>query len=104
MKEYEVTATKDKKTNALNLTMQGKLNISNMKGIEEEFKSTVKNCKKCSITLSNIDDADLSIVQLLKAFELNCLKNKIEVTISMNLNEDNANLFAKSGLNNIFNK
>jgi len=104
MKEFQVTATNDKKTNALNLTMQGKLNVSNMKQIEQEFKKAIKGYKKCSIVLSNVEEADLSIIQLLKAYEITCQKNKIEVTISLNLNEDITNLFAKSGLYNIFNK
>ena len=90
MKEFQVSSTKDKKNNSVNLTMKGKLTISNMAQIEQEFKKAVK-------------EADLSILQLLKAFELTCKKKKIDVTINMNLNEDHASLFAKSGLNSIFN-
>jgi ABC-type transporter Mla MlaB component len=103
MKDFQVTATHDKKNNALNLTLQGKLNISNIKLIEQEFTKAVKGAKKCSIVLSNIEEADLSIIQLLKAYELTCKKNNIDLKITTDLNEDIATLFAKSGLNNLFN-
>ncbi|HAM98143.1 MAG TPA: hypothetical protein DCQ26_05995 [Marinilabiliales bacterium] len=103
MKEFQVSSTKDKKNNSVNLTMKGKLTISNMAQIEQEFKKAVKDCNKCVIVLSEVEEADLSILQLLKAFELTCKKKKIDVTINMNLNEDHASLFAKSGLNSIFN-
>ena len=104
MKEYQITTEKDKKNNTLHLTLQGKLNISQIKAIEEDFKKATKDCKKCNIELSNIDDADLSIIQLLKAFEISCKKNKVEVAFSINLNENSTQLLTKSGLNNIFNK
>lgn len=103
MKDFQVTATNDKKNNALSLTIQGKLTISNIKQIEKEFSKSVKGAKKCSIVLSNVEEADLSIIQLLKAYELTCKKNAIDLKIILDFNEDSANLFAKSGLNNLFN-
>ncbi len=103
MKEYQVSSTKDKKNNSVNLTMKGKLTISNMAQIEQEFKKAVKDCSKCVIELSEVEEADLSIIQLLKAFELSCKKNNTEISIKVTLTDDLTSLFHKSGLQSIFN-
>lgn len=103
MKDFQISSTRDKKNNSVNLTLKGKLIVSNMAQIEPEFKKAVKDCSKCVLVLTEVEDADLSVLQLLKSFELTCKKNKVEVTINVNLNEDQKNLFAKAGLINIFN-
>ncbi|PKP10388.1 MAG: hypothetical protein CVU09_06985 [Bacteroidetes bacterium HGW-Bacteroidetes-4] len=101
MKEFTLTATKDKSAGTTNLTLQGKLNVSHMTELHKELQKATKGSKKIKITLSKVEDADVSTIQLLKAFENTCIANKIETEFQLNLPEDIENLFTKAGLSNL---
>lgn len=101
MKEFTLTAARDKSSGTTNLTLQGKLNVVHIIELQQELQKATKGSKKIKITLSKVEDADITAIQLLKAFENTCQANKIETTFQLNLPEDIETLFTKAGLSNL---
>jgi anti-anti-sigma regulatory factor len=102
MKEFQLTSSKDKSSGTTNVNLQGKLNVANISSIHSDLQKSIKGSKKIAVTLENVDDADVSTIQLLKAFQSTCTTNKVEVNFSLNLSEDIEVLFKKSGFLNLF--
>jgi len=103
MKDYQIKSLKNKETNALEVLMMGHLNVSNIAGIQREFNTAIKNSKKIELKILNVDDADLSIVQLIEVFKRKCKKSEIDLSINFNLNTDTSELFKRAGLTNLNN-
>ena len=104
MKSYKCTTKKDKKDNSVQLILEGLLNVSNVGKIQTEFDLAVKDQNKINILLTNVDDADVSIIQLLKSFQLHCKKNQIGCSVDLDLNNDLQKLFARADFMNLFEK
>lgn len=102
MKEFQLTSSKDKSSGTTNVSLQGKLNVANIASIHSELQKNTKGSKKIAITLENVEDADVSTIQLLMAFQNTCSINKVEVNFLLNLSEDIEVLFKKSGFSNVF--
>jgi MFS superfamily sulfate permease-like transporter len=100
--EYTVHVEENKKEKKVFITLKGNLNIANINGIHDEFRNAVKGKKKVNIHTTEVDDIDLTMIQYLKVFELSAEKEKVEVKIDFNLNDDNSTLLEKAGLLNLF--
>ena len=102
MKEFQLNTTTDKSSGTTNVSLQGKLDIANIADIHSELLKILKGSKKIVFELKNFEEADVSTVQLLKAFKNTCTANKVEVNFSIELSEDTESLFSKAGFSNIF--
>lgn len=102
MKEYKLSSSKDKSSGITNVSLEGNLNVAHVAAIHIDLQKALKGTKKIALTIENIEDADVSTIQLLKAFQNSCITNKVEVTYTFNLPEDIDTLLKKSGFSNIF--
>ncbi|MDA3892018.1 MAG: STAS domain-containing protein [Salinivirgaceae bacterium] len=100
MNEYKITSTKNKETKALEISLQGHLNISNITEIQKKLNSAIKKSKKIYIELTKVDDADISIIQLLAVLKNNCNESNIEIDINFDLNIEISELFSRAGFAN----
>lgn len=103
MKEYEISATKNKKTKALDISMEGHLNVSNISGIQKKLDKIVKKNNSILLDISNVEDADLTFIQLLVGFRQNCQSSNIELKINLDLSPESLELFRRAGFSNTFN-
>ncbi|MBI9065928.1 MAG: STAS domain-containing protein [Salinivirgaceae bacterium] len=100
MKDYSIDLNQNKKEKSSNVTIHGQLNITNISDIKKGLEKALKS-KKIDITLDNIDDMDVSFLQLIKAYKTKCKANNIELNISSTLNDDLNLLIIRAGLQNI---
>lgn len=103
MKDYIIKTSKNKESKALDIKIEGHLNVSNISEIQKEFNNTIKNSKKLSVEVSNVDDADITFVQMITAFKQKCKVLKIELDIDFKLNKDTIELFNRAGLTSTIN-
>ncbi len=103
MKEYRINSSKNKKTKALDIEVQGYLNVSNIMGIKKELSSAIKNSKKVNLKISEVDDADLSLVQYLVGLKQMCQESNIEIKIDLGINNETLELFKRAGFANTIN-
>ncbi len=103
MKDYQIKTSKNKETQALDIIMEGHLNVSNIYEIHKEFHKTVKNSKKINVEITNADDADITIIQLIEAFKQTCKIAEIEFNIKYTLSNETSELFDRAGLKNTIN-
>ncbi len=103
MKNYTSKVKRDKKKNSVNIELGGQLNVANIAEIQKDFLKAVKDVKVIKVTISKVEDADLTLIQFLKSFENSCLKNDIKLTLKLDLNEDIATLFKRAELISILN-
>ncbi len=103
MKEYKISSSKNKKTKALDIKMQGHLNVSNILGIQKELNSAIKKSKKVNLKISEVDDADLSLVQYLIGLRKKCHESNIEIKIDLAISNETLELFNRAGFANTIN-
>lgn len=103
MKEYNIESTKNKKTKALEVALEGHLNVANIAAIKKELTSTIKNSKNIVIKVANTDDADITLVQLLMALKNKCSNAGAHLDIIYDLNNETSELFSRAGFANTIN-
>lgn len=103
MKDYTFKVKRSKKNSTVNVNMAGQLNVSNMSEIKDELEKTAKGYKTIAIKIEDVEDTDLTLLQMLKAFQISCVNSKVEVAIELDLNNDYKSLFERAGLLNILN-
>ena len=103
MKEYQINSSKNKKTKTLDIDMQGLLNVSNISAIKKELYSVIKKNKTISLSISDVEDADLTMVQLIVSFRQKCQTENIDLKTTLDLSEETRDLFDRAGFVNIIN-
>ena len=103
MKEYQISSSKNKKTKVLDVELNGNLNVSNISAIKKELNSVVKNNKAILLSISDVEDADLTIVQLIVSFRQKCQTENIDLKTNFDLSEETKELFDRAGFTNIIN-
>ncbi len=103
MKNYTSKVKRDKKKNSVNIELGGQLNVTNIAEIQKDFVKAVKDVKVINLTITKVDDADLTLIQFLKSFENKCFKNDLKLTIKLDLNQDITSLFERAELISILN-
>lgn len=102
MKEYQIKISDNKKAKAVSLEITGCLNVANISGIKKEIDSAIKKSKKIDLKVTNVDDADLSLIQLLVALRQQCNILKIDFSIDLDVNDETTELFKRAGFSNTF--
>ena len=73
----------------LDIILSGQLTIVSIKKITESVKAQLNNKpKKVSITVNDVENIDLTFVQLLQSIKNSGVKNGFEVEVSLKLPED----------------
>ncbi len=103
MKEYLIQSSKNKGTGFLDIQLQGHLNISYISSIQKEIFGVLKNNKKINIEISKVDEADLSLIQLIVALRDHFSESKMDFKISYDLNPETVELLNRAGFANIIN-
>lgn len=103
MKKYTLKVKRDKKKNSSTISLGGQLNVTTMTDIYTEFKKAIKDAKTVTANIKDVEDADLTLMQMLKSFEMDCLKKDIVFKTSFELPEDTNHLFERAGLFKLIN-
>lgn len=103
MKEYQIDLSKNKKTKSVDIKLQGHLNVVNITKLQKDLNTAVKNQKQINLEISKVDDADMSLIQLLVAFRKHCQSTQVDLNISLELNNEISELFARAGFANTIN-
>ena len=99
MKDYKVTANKDKKANSILIGLQGHLGLGQIKGIQTEVLKNLKGCSSTILQVKEIEESDLSFYQLVESIKKYCAKYKIDLKIDIELPAEQQALYIKSGIN-----
>jgi anti-anti-sigma regulatory factor len=83
------------------LEIGGMLVLENAQQLQKEFLDIVGNLEKqINITINDLDEIDISCVQLLVAFFTYLEKNKVKFQIIWNITEDQYALLENVGISN----
>ncbi|MBO9703130.1 MAG: STAS domain-containing protein [Sporocytophaga sp.] len=101
MKNFNIQI--NEKKNHTEVLLTGNLTINNSEVIHKKILSVIEKSKKITIHLDDIDNIDLTIIQLLYSAKRTILKEGKELSTITNLPADLSLLLEKNGLKNIFN-
>ncbi|NLX71843.1 MAG: hypothetical protein GXY94_00865 [Bacteroidales bacterium] len=88
----------------LDIILSGQLTIVSIKKITESVKAQLNNKpKKVSITVNDVENIDLTFVQLLQSIKNSGVKNGFEVEVSLKLPEDLSSLIKNAGFGSFLN-
>ncbi|MDR2929100.1 MAG: STAS domain-containing protein [Cytophagaceae bacterium] len=99
MRNYSVKYS-NKKGN-LNVVFGGQLTISNIEKITEELNANRKKHKSIDISTENVENIDVTFVQLLYALKLSGQKEGFDVSISISVPDDLKSLLTNAGFSGI---
>ena len=89
------------KKGALNIVFSGQLTINNIDKIAESLKSNIKKIKSVNITTENVENIDLTFVQILYSIMKNGKNNGFEVYTSINVPDDLKLLLTNAGFSGV---
>lgn len=82
----------------LNIEYSGQLTIVSIKKVTESVKSQLSNKpEKVVILADNVENIDITFIQLLKAIKNSGSKNGFDVTYSLRLSDDLSSLVRNAG-------
>lgn len=88
----------------LDIILSGQLTIVSIKKITESVKAQLNNKpKKVSITVNDVENIDLTFVQLLQSIKNSGVKNGFEVEVSLKLPDDLSSLIKNAGFGSFLN-
>lgn len=103
MKDYQLKTSKNKEKNGVDIAIEGHLNVSNIAAIQKDLNAAVKNSKYINLQITNVDDADITIIQLIVALKQKCKESNIDLSINFSLKNETSELLNKAGLTNLIN-
>ena len=103
MKKHTLKVKRNKKNSSSTISLGGQLNVSTIVDIYAEFKKAIKDAKIVIVNIKDVEDADITLMQMLKSFEIHCQKSSTEFKTSFELPEDINHLFDKAGLFKLIN-
>ena len=96
-----VVPSGDKDSKGVTVLLNGDLTLQNSEDIKQELSSIVGKYLKITIKSDNIENIDLSYIQLLFSIYFYQKKLSINVDIDMKLNDELESLVKHSGFGNI---
>ncbi len=91
-----------KKNNGeLAIVFSGQLTISSIKKMTESLKANIDNPKKVAISTKDVENLDLTFIQLIQSVKNSGKKNGYEVSVSMKLPDDLSSLLVNAGFGSL---
>ncbi len=91
-----------KKNNGeLAIVFSGQLTISSIKKMTESLKLNIDNPKKVVISTKDVENLDLTFIQLIQSIKNSGKKNGYEVAVSIKLPEDLSSLLVNAGFGSL---
>jgi anti-anti-sigma regulatory factor len=90
---------KGKIEGAVLLTLQGELTIDNAAAVRKYLLDSLAKHKKFTVRISNVENIDLTIIQLLQRFAWDAKELGKEVDFDFKLNEEFHSLIQRAGFN-----
>jgi len=101
MKSFNVQI--NEKKNLTEIRLSGNLTVNHSEVIHKKILSVIEKSKKITIHLDDVENIDLTIVQLLYSAKRTFLKGGKEFSTIANLPPDLSLLLERNGLKNILN-
>ena len=89
------------KKGALSIVFSGQLTINNIDKIAESLKSNIKKIKSVDITTENVENIDLTFVQILYSIMKSGKNDGFEVLASINVPDDLKLLLTNAGFSGV---
>jgi ABC-type transporter Mla MlaB component len=83
------------------IVFSGQLTISSIKKMTESIKANIDNPEKVLINVKDVENLDLTFIQLIQSIKNSGKKNGYEVSVSMKLPEDLSSLLINAGFGNL---
>lgn len=80
------------------IKFSGNLTLQNIAGIKTEIDKVLAKAKSLQLTASEVEDIDLSFVQLILSLKAYCKTKSISVETKFELPNESERLLAKAGL------
>ncbi len=93
----------NQKKDELIINCSGQLTINSIEKISEKIKDQIKEVSKVSIDVKEVDNIDLTFIQLIYSIKNSGKKNGYQVAISMELPEDLKSLIINAGFGKLLN-
>lgn len=91
-----------KKNNGeLAIVFSGQLTISSIKKMTQSLKTHIDNPEKVSITTKDVENLDLTFIQLIQSIKNSGKKNGYQVSVSIKLPEDLSSLMVNAGFGSL---
>lgn len=99
MDSVKICVLKNTKGDLTSLTFGGLLVVENSQKIKDELVGLVDSvASSVLITIEDVEDIDLTFIQLLVAFQKKLTEKKTEFSVNWNLDDDQRILFKNVGL------
>ncbi len=95
---YKISKISKSDDGVSEVVLSGLLVVTNASKIKTELNKLKFKTKEAKVVVSDVDDFDLSMAQLLKAFIIKNKKNNIKVSCDFQLNDDLNVLLNRSGI------
>jgi ABC-type transporter Mla MlaB component len=86
-----------KKDGGIDLVFSGQLTINNIEKITTEIKTILEKPTAINIQVKEVENLDLTFVQLIYSIKNSGKKNNFKVTLSVSLSEELKSLVANAG-------
>ncbi len=90
-----------KNNHELDITFTGQLTINTIKKVTESVKSQITDQSVVNITVKDVDNIDLTFIQLLHSIKHSGKKKGFAVNLSMTLPDDLESLIVNAGFGNL---
>ena len=101
MEEYKIITSKNKKNKSTDIVISGHLSISNILSIKKELDTVLKKGNSFAIEFTDIDDADLSLIQLIISLKKKFETTEKQLTLNINPGQELYELYKKAGFENL---
>lgn len=80
------------------INIHGNLVLDNSQFLKDELVDVINSVKELEISISDVEDIDVSCIQLFVAFITQMQKQKVKYNFTWSLNDDQRNLIESVGL------
>lgn len=98
------TPSKRKKTKKINIVIEGVFSLSTTKYVRENILPVLHEFEIIDISLKNIQQIDLSALQLLYYMQQNSIENKKQISFDAELSNEDRSLLFNAGLKQLLTK
>ncbi len=97
----QIIASKKKGSKSVTIHLENELTIFSIEGMKDQIIDTVNKFEDIKIELKNVNNMDLTFVQLLYSIKITAEEQDKKVTFNADISEDIKTLFENSDLSKI---